>query len=206
MLLVEHNVRLVMEVCDRITVLHFGQVIAEGPRRGGPRPGGLGRLPGERRVEPRPTAAPLLEVVDLHVAYGPVQAVRGASLRVAEGDRDPHRPQRSRQELPPLALAGFGPPAPAAPGWAEWTSPSPRLIGRWRGGVGTRPRGDAILGRMTIEENLFWPASSAGPPGPGQGPAEQYRRLPGAGRAATQSWREPCRAGSSRCWRWPARS
>jgi ABC-type branched-subunit amino acid transport system ATPase component len=29
-LLVEHNVRLVMEVCDRITVLHFGKVIAEG--------------------------------------------------------------------------------------------------------------------------------------------------------------------------------
>jgi len=30
-LLVEHNVRLVMAVCDRITVLNFGKVIAEGP-------------------------------------------------------------------------------------------------------------------------------------------------------------------------------
>jgi ABC-type branched-subunit amino acid transport system ATPase component len=30
-LLVEHNVRLVMEVCHRITVLHFGRVIADGP-------------------------------------------------------------------------------------------------------------------------------------------------------------------------------
>jgi ABC-type branched-subunit amino acid transport system ATPase component len=29
-LLVEHNVRLVMAVCDRITVLSFGKVIAEG--------------------------------------------------------------------------------------------------------------------------------------------------------------------------------
>jgi len=29
-LLVEHNVRLVMDVCDRITVLNFGKVIAEG--------------------------------------------------------------------------------------------------------------------------------------------------------------------------------
>jgi ABC-type branched-subunit amino acid transport system ATPase component len=29
-LLVEHNVRLVMEVCDRLTVLHFGKVIADG--------------------------------------------------------------------------------------------------------------------------------------------------------------------------------
>jgi len=30
-LLVEHNVKLVMEVCHRITVLSFGKVIAEGP-------------------------------------------------------------------------------------------------------------------------------------------------------------------------------
>jgi ABC-type branched-subunit amino acid transport system ATPase component len=29
-LLVEHNVRLVMELCDRITVLNFGKVIARG--------------------------------------------------------------------------------------------------------------------------------------------------------------------------------
>jgi branched-chain amino acid transport system ATP-binding protein len=28
-LLVEHNVRLVMDVCDRITVLEFGKVIAD---------------------------------------------------------------------------------------------------------------------------------------------------------------------------------
>jgi ABC-type branched-subunit amino acid transport system ATPase component len=30
-LLVEHNVRLVMDVCDAVTVLDFGKVIAEGP-------------------------------------------------------------------------------------------------------------------------------------------------------------------------------
>jgi branched-chain amino acid transport system ATP-binding protein len=29
-LLVEHNVKLVMDICDRITVLDFGKVIADG--------------------------------------------------------------------------------------------------------------------------------------------------------------------------------
>ena len=52
-LLVEHDMGLVMNVCDTITVLNFGRKIAEGtPQRGAERPGGhQGLSGGDRRCE-----------------------------------------------------------------------------------------------------------------------------------------------------------
>jgi branched-chain amino acid transport system ATP-binding protein len=44
MLLIEHDMSLVLGICDRVVVLEFGQVIAEGP-------------PAEVRQDPRVIAA-----------------------------------------------------------------------------------------------------------------------------------------------------
>ena len=78
-LLVEHHMELVLSVSDRITVLDHGAVIADGFRRifvamNGSLPPIWGPL------------MSLLEVRDLHVAYGELEVVRGVSFSVEPGE------------------------------------------------------------------------------------------------------------------------
>ena len=85
-LVVEHHMRFVMGLCDRVHVLDFGRLIASGtPGRGavgssGHR--GLSRHAGERG---RQRVTPLLELEDVHAHYGETRALHGVSLRVDEG-------------------------------------------------------------------------------------------------------------------------
>ena len=98
-LLIDHNMALVMEVCDRIHVLDQGRTLAEGSPaeiRGEPRRH-LG-LPRRERGRGRVTTSPMLELDELVVRYGSVPAVRGLNLaRGARRARRPDRPQRRRQ-------------------------------------------------------------------------------------------------------------
>ena len=80
MLLIEHHMDLVVRVSDRVTVLDYGAVIAEGP------PAAVQRDPAwSRPISGLPM--PLLEVDDLHVAYGDLEVVKGISLqRSSQGE------------------------------------------------------------------------------------------------------------------------
>jgi len=133
-------------------------------------------------------AAPLLEVQDLHVAYGHVQAVRGVSLSVPEGGFVTLiGPNGAGKTSLLSALAGLVRPAAGAV----------RLAGRDVGGLPAHavvaagislvPEGRAILGRMTVEENLRL-AGEVRRPSAEVGPAvaEQMRRFPILGERRSQ--------------------
>jgi len=128
-------------------------------------------------------SAPLLEVRDLRVAYGHVEAVRGVSISVGAGEIVTLiGPNGAGKSSTLNAIAGLVAPA----------SGSVRLLGRELAGVPSHvavaagivlvPEGRAILQRMTVAENLRIGAEARPWPG-GKGAARaaieaQVKRFP----------------------------
>ena len=126
------------------------------------------------------TGTPLLEVRDLHVAYGHVEAVRGVSLRVAQGRMVTLiGPNGAGKTSILSALCGLVRPRAGAVllGGRDVTGlPAHRATAA---GLALVPEGRAVLGRMTVEENLVL-AGERHLPRRGLAAAleDQYRRFP----------------------------
>ncbi|MFL5261915.1 MAG: ABC transporter ATP-binding protein [Anaeromyxobacteraceae bacterium] len=126
---------------------------------------------------------PLLEVRDLHVAYGHVHAVRGVSLSVRAGQIVTLiGPNGAGKSSTLAAICGLVPPragAIALEGRDVTRLPPHRTVEE---GIVLVPEGRAILARMTIEENLVVAAESRPRAVPKAERAarveEQYRRFP----------------------------
>ncbi|MBI5070006.1 MAG: ABC transporter ATP-binding protein [Deltaproteobacteria bacterium] len=123
---------------------------------------------------------PLLEIEDLHVAYGHVEAVRGVSLSVPEGSIVTLiGPNGAGKTSILSALAGLHRPRAGTVrlGGADVTGlPAHRAVAA---GLSLVPEGRAILGRMTVEENLVLAGERRQPPGALLAAIdEQCRRFP----------------------------
>jgi branched-chain amino acid transport system ATP-binding protein len=133
-------------------------------------------------------AAPLLEVSDLHVAYGHVHAVRGVSLRVAEGRIVTLiGPNGAGKTSILSALCGLVRPRGGAvrlAGHDVTGLPAHRAVAA---GLALVPEGRAILGRMTIHENLVLGGERRQPRSAlAAAIEEQYRRFPVLGERRTE--------------------
>ena len=109
-LLVEHDMEFVMGLVDRIVVMDFGSQAGRGRSGRGARRSAVQEAYLGRRGMTR-----ALEIEDLHVAYGKVEAVRGVALRMQPGQIvDRHRAERRRQDH--AACGHHGTAALARPG------------------------------------------------------------------------------------------
>ena len=135
--------------------------------------------------------APLLEVRDLHVSYGHVQAVRGVSLRVSAGQIVTLiGPNGAGKSSTLGAVAGLVRPERGSirlEGREVSGLPSHRAVAE---GVVLVPEGRAVLARMSVEENLVV-AVEGSPRGElprlWEALEEQYRRFPVLGERRRQA-------------------
>ncbi|HMG42063.1 MAG TPA: ATP-binding cassette domain-containing protein [Acidimicrobiales bacterium] len=165
-LIVEHDVGLVLDLCDRVTVLDAGRVIADGDPHTirydpavidaylGP-PDAAGRPSvTSRNGRKLPPGKPLIEAVELTAGYGALGAVRELDLVVAPGEIVALLgPNGAGKTTTLLTLAGELPPLDGQVLWRGQPATSP-LHHRARDGLALITEQRSVFMQLTAAANL----------------------------------------------------
>ena len=160
-LLIEHDMRLVMGVCDRIVVMNFGQTIAEGRpdevrRDRGVVEAYLGAQTDRLRAARAPSAgAPVLSVENVSAGYAAGDVLHGVSLEVGAGQIVTLIGANGAGKTTLLrTVSGLVRPRSGTirlRGAAVEEARPDRIVGL---GVAHVPEGRQVLARMTVLDNL----------------------------------------------------
>ena len=213
---IEHRMDLMMSVCNTITVLDFGKVIAAGTAgTGAGRPGCHRGVPGRRcrgRCVPMPDAAAPggrgrqegLTMEGEHPrrsrsrTWWPATAVPRSwtASRSGQAGHDHRRPRRERrrQDHPAAHHHRAGPAAPRAHHRRTALNLArrpPEAVAR--AGVAHVPEGQGVITELTVEENLRLGALRAAAGQPGGRAGRRLSAVPDPRRAARGRGRHPVR-------------